>query len=238
MIGDTTDFARRLRAVLPAGWFPDVTPTLDALLQGLGQGWADLYAMLGTTSIQARLLTVQGSFLDLAAADYRGAGGLLRRAGESDTLYRARLLPIFVDRATRAAMTARMLTLTGNVPTIFEPTVPSDTGGYGIACGYSVGGGYGSLVLPDQFFVTVQRPSGAGIPSVAGYGSPSGGYGVGAIEYADLSMELQHVTDADIYAAVNDVRPVGSVAWVALTGASLAGTAPVGQFIVGVNTVN
>ena len=223
MKGDTADFAQRLRRVLPTGWFPDTAPALDTLLQGLGQGWADLYAMLTTVQTQTRLTTVQGAFLDLAAADYRGAGGLMRRGGEPDAAYRARLLPIFRDRVTRPALIARLKTLTGNAPVVFEPTRPGDTGGYGIACGYGVAGGYGSLVLPDQFFVTVQRPAGAGIPLVAGYGSPSGGYGVGRAVYGTLASELPHVTDMDIYAAVNDVRPAGSIAWVALTGAAIGG---------------
>ena len=56
--------------------------------------------------------------------------------------------------------------------------------------GYGVAGGWGNLALPFQAFVTVERGTapGAGGSSnsangQAGWGSPIGGYGVGAIGY-------------------------------------------------------
>ena len=103
--------------------------------------------------------------------------------------------------------------LTGRAPIVFEPSRPADTGAYGTAAGYGAAGGWGSLALPFQCFVTAYRAQGSGIATVAGYGGPSGGYGGGAIEYASLAMIQGQITDADIDAAIARVMPVSSIAW-------------------------
>lgn len=215
MTGDTPDLISRLRAQLPRRWFPDDAPVLTALLSGLSATWVDVFSKLGYISRQARLRLVSDGWLDLASADYRGTN-LIRRIGESDLLLRARLLPIFRDKATRASVIARLLALTGNVATVIEPTILADTGGYGIAMGYGVAGRYGTLNLPFQSFIDVGRPVGSGIPLVGGYGSSNGGYGAGAIAWSRLSDQAPHVTDADIFSAVADTIPAGSIAWVRL----------------------
>ena len=272
MIGDAPDFAQRLRAQLPDRWFPAVAQSLDGILAGLGTTWAAVFGQLMFVQRQTRLTTVSGGFLDMAAADFTGLR-VVRRAYESDDQLRSRLLPVLHDKATRAALIARLTLVTGNVPTVCEPGNVTDTGGYGVATVY--GGatgviaavplqradgtivqradgttvirsvtlvkafgncGYGSLQMPFQFFVTVQRPLGQGIPNAIGYGTTAGGYGVGAIEWATLSMELPHVTDQDIYDAILDVLPMGATAWVALTGADIsAGPAGLGDFVLGKN---
>lgn len=272
MIGDGADFAQRLRAVLPARWFPAVATALDGILAGMGTAWAAVFGQLMFVQKQTRLATVSGGFLDMAAADYTAAR-VVRRAYEGDDQFRARLLPLFRSKGTRAALIARLTQLTGNVPVVFEPADVTDTGGYGVALVYGgvasvlnttplqyaagaavqsadatnlvldvslrrvvPAGGYGSLNMPYQFFVTVQRPSGQGIPGVSGYGDMAGGYGIGAIEWAKYSDALPHVTDQDIYDAIVDMLPMGATAWVALTGANTnAGVAALGQFVLGVN---
>jgi hypothetical protein len=67
-------------------------------------------------------------------------------------------------------------------------------------------------MLPFQCFVTAFRAQGSGIARVAGYGGPSG-YGVGAIQYASLSMLTGQITDADIDAAIAGVMPTAAIAW-------------------------
>jgi hypothetical protein len=56
---------------------------------------------------------------------------------------------------------------------------------------------------------------------LANYGATSGGpggYGVAArLEYASLSMIQGAVTDADIYAAVDSVKPAGTILWARIT---------------------
>lgn len=87
------------------------------------------------------------------------------------------------------------------------PTGSAALGGYGST------GAYGSLVHPYQAFITAYRPSGQGLPYVAGYTIPTGAYATPSrAVYAQLS--LGDVTDADIYAAIDSVKPYGSVSWV------------------------
>ena len=219
MTGDTPDFTTRLAALLPAGWFAQGALRLAGVLSGFATKWSTLYGMLMQVQVQMRLATVNGGFLDMACADYTGRK-VARRVGDTDALLRARLLPVFRDKVTRAALVTRLTALTGNVPTIFEPAFPGDTGGYGIACGYGVGG-YGSLSMPFQFFVTVQRPIGQGLAQLSGYGSPAGGWGVGAEAWARIEDSLPHVTDQDINDTIVDTIPLGSTAWTALTGIAL-----------------
>jgi hypothetical protein len=89
---------------------------------------------------------------------------------------------------------------------------------YGYAIGYGVAGAYGSLVHPYQAFITAYRPLGTGIPYVAGYGSSPSGYSIASRgEYASLSMVQASVSDSDIYAAIANVIPAGTIAWVRIS---------------------
>ncbi|QAU22607.1 hypothetical protein EO087_00305 [Dyella sp. M7H15-1] len=109
-----------------------------------------------------------------------------------------------------------MLTqLTDRAPVIIEPTRPADCGGYGAPNGgYGVAGAYGSLLLPYQAFVIAFRPfSAQGVAGMAGYDSPAGGYGV-AGGYSSLSLITAGVSDAAIFAAVDAVKPAGTIVWV------------------------
>ena len=64
--------------------------------------------------------------------------------------------------ATRPALVAAVVDLTGTTPAVFEPWRPSDCGAYGYGgLGYNLVGGYGSLALPAQCFVGVTRGGGA-----------------------------------------------------------------------------
>lgn len=85
---------------------------------------------------------------------------------------------------------------------------------YGYPCGYGVAGYYGSQLLPSQMFLIAYRPASAGIPNIAGYGNPQGAYRTPPVSmYGSLSMIQGQVTDADIYAAIDSVKPVGTVIW-------------------------
>lgn len=94
----------------------------------------------------------------------------------------------------------------------FAMTIP--TGPYA-PIGYGVAGSYGSLVLPYQAFVTAFRPiSNIGIANVAGYGISTGGYSQPSqAEYASMSMVSGGVTDGDIFAAIDAVKPAGTIVW-------------------------
>ncbi len=212
MTGDASDMAARLATLLPLRWFPAPAPLLSAVLAGLADGAAWLYAMLDYVRAQTRIATATDSFLDLIAQDFFAAT-LPRRAGEADAAFRSRIQRgLLRDRATRPALVGVLRDLTGRTPLVFEPAAPGDTGAWGIAAGYAVGGGWGSLMLPFQSFVTAYRPVGTGVPLVAGYGA-GGGYGVGAIEYVSAAMVQSQVTDADIIDAVAQTVPVATIAW-------------------------
>jgi hypothetical protein len=208
MTGDPADMARRMRALLPQGWFGDVAPVLSGLLTGMGTAWSCIYALIQFVAGQARLRTATGSFLDLTSIDYFG-GALPRFGDEEDSAFRLRIEhELLRPRGTRAALILAIKQLTGRAPTIFEPALTSDTGGYAIGgVGYGVAGGWGNLALPFQFFVTAYRPHGSGIALLAGYGS--GGIPV----YADLSMEPPQIRDADIIDTVPRLLPVATIAW-------------------------
>ena len=219
--GDPQDVAARLRSVLPP-WFGDTaaSPLVGGVLAGLGTGHAAAYTLLQQVIAQTRIKTASGGFLDLIAWDFF-AGRLVRKANETDASLQTRILAeIIRPRATRAGLVQVLVQLTGRAPVIFEPTRPLDTGAYGVGAvtGYGVAGGYGSVSLPGQAFITAYRPATTGIPLVNGYGGSAGGYGVaGKLQYASLSMIQGAVTDSDIYAAIDSVKPAGATLWTRLS---------------------
>lgn len=211
----------RLKAMLPSAWFKNATPVKDALLTGVSQMGAQAYALAAYVKLQGRVSSATDVFLDIAARDYTGTR-VTRRLYENDDSFRTRLLAALLPSgATRAALYTRLLSLTGNAPWIFEPTQPMDTGAYGYGgLGYNHVGGYGSMALPFQAFVSVKRPVSQGVPYFAGYNgnlsNPAyapGGYGVGLLAYSDITQAFGGVTDADIYQGVADVQPTGVTAW-------------------------
>jgi hypothetical protein len=227
---DQSDFVGRLRAALPAGWFPvtgstdaaSSTPVLDAVIAGLASTWASLFSSLQFVANQARVGTASAVWLDVAARDFFGLG-LPRKASEADSGYAARIKAnLLRPETTRHAMAVNLTALTGRAPVIVEPARPADTGGYSRGgAGYSTAGVYGSLALPFQIFITVYRPTNGGVANVGGYylgaSWAGGGYGVGAIEYATPSMIQGAVTDADILATINTTKPAGSLVWARIT---------------------
>lgn len=209
---------QRLKQLLPP-WFGGITPILDAVLTGIGAVFDNFQGLLNYVSLQMRIRTATDGFLDLIAGDYFGEY-LTRNQGESDVSFRNRILAqLFAPTVTRAGILQRLLTLTGRAATIFEPGNPTDTGGYRYGgCGYSAGGGWGSISMPAQFFVYPKRPQTSGIPNVGGYGSSVGAYSTASqAEYGSLSMIGQGVTDASIYALINRIRAAGVTAWVQIS---------------------
>lgn len=207
----------RVKSVLPAGWFGAATPVLDLLLGGLAALWATLYSLIGFVHAQARIATASGPFLDMAARDYFGTA-LARRAGETDAAFSARIRAnLLIPHATRAALVEVLTRLTGRAPVVFEPFNATDTGGYDTnMLGYNTIGGYGSLMLPYQCFVTAYRPVVAASGNDGGYNVGPGGYNTAPLAWSDLTNDPGLMTDSDLYAAIVSVLPVNAVAWTRL----------------------
>lgn len=208
----------RLKSVLPARWFGDTTPVLDIVLSGLASLWAVLYGLIGFARTQTRIATASGPFLDIAAQDYLG-NGFARRPGETDAAFSARIRAnLLAPRATRAALVAALTAETGRAPVIFEPFNTGDTGGYNSnTLGYNTIGGYGSLMMPYQFFVTAYRQVVVSAGNDGGYNLGPGGYGTAPMAWSDLADDPGLITDAEIYAAIVAVLPVNAVAWTRLS---------------------
>lgn len=217
--GDKADMVARLKALLPKGWFSDTTPILDGVLNGTGTGLAFIYSLIAYARLQTRIATATDGFLDLLSFDFFGLT-LPRNANEQDSAYRARIQSeMLLQRGTRYGLIRALQILTGRTPVVFEPARPADTGAYDTnTMGYDVAGGYGALNFPMQAFVTAYRPSGQGIPYIAGYDSPEGAYDTASqTEYADLSQITGTVTDAAIYAAIDSVKAAGTIIWTHLS---------------------
>jgi hypothetical protein len=223
MTGDLTDIVSRLRAVLPKRWFAERSPNLTAILTSIATPWVWLYGTVNYLIIQTRLSTATDEWLDLIAYDY--FGDLLgRHTVEADTSYRSRIKSALLrDAATRSAVVSGLKALTGSRPIIFEPANCMDTGSYGSALmtsahpgaglAYGRAGGWGSMDLPFQFFITVVRPPTPGISLLAGYGTPNGGFGAGVISYVDLTALSEYVTDENIQDTLCNLLPVNATAW-------------------------
>ncbi len=230
--GDQDDMQGRLQAVLPRSWFPDSTSVLSGVTAGLAAAWSSVWDLFVYVRLQTRIATATEGNLDLIAADYLGPA-FTRRPAETDAAFRARIQrALLTPTATRAAVVAQLVSLTGNTPAIVEPRRPADTGGFaslaeagqGGGVGYGAAGAYGSMLLPFQAFLTVARPVTPGVPGVAGYSSGASGYGsllqpalvCGASEYVGLG-DLRGVRDSDVYQAIADTAPAASVVWTRIT---------------------
>lgn len=223
MTGDLTDIVSRLQSVLPKRWFAEQSPNLNALLACIATPWVWLYSLLLYVISQTRLHTASDEWLDLIAVDYFGQT-LKRRSGEADSSYRSRISAnLLRQAATRSAVSSGLENLVGSVPFIFEPANCADTGAYaaftaspqmpGTGLAYGRAGGWGSLQLPLQFFVTATRPPTPGVGELAGYGTSNGGFGAGEISYIDISLLPGYVTDQAIQSELCRLLPINATAW-------------------------
>lgn len=218
LAGSVADMMARMKSVLPIRWFGDSSPVLDSLLAGLSAVWATLYTLLQSVRAQSRIATASGVFLDIAAKDYFG-DALMRRAGEADPAFSARIRAnLLALKATRKALEIALFNLTGRKPKLFEPANPCDTGGYNTnTLGYGVTGGYGSLAIPYQIFVTAFRPDATPISEAGGYNIGPGGYNTAPLFYIDSSENTGAIGDAEIYASIAAALPMNAIAWTRLS---------------------
>jgi len=180
--GSVVDIVARMKAVLPGGWFgSSPTPVLDALLTGIAWGWSWIYGLTTYVQDQSRITTATDVNLDMISVDFFGPGVLPRTFDQSDASYRETILSnLFAPKITRAGIISSIQRAFNVTPKIFEPFNTGDTGSYGTSgvlawsgMAFNDAGGWGSLSMPAQFFITVPEPniSQLGIGNVAGYSS-------------------------------------------------------------------
>ncbi|WP_145533555.1 hypothetical protein [Yersinia alsatica] len=216
--GDQQDIETRIRSLLPPSWFGDEHPIIDAIIVACANSLAWCYTLYLYAVMQTRINTATDGWLDIISYDFFG-NNLQRESGQSDDVFRNQIkINLFRERGTRQAIIDILTEMTGKEPIIFEPQRPQDTGAYGgPTIGYGMAGGYGSLMIPYQAFVTAFRPTGSGIPFVAGYGSTPSGYSIPSRgQYASQSMLTGFITDAQVYEAVAAVKMEGTIVWVRL----------------------
>lgn len=213
MTGDSDDVRERLRSALPTGWFSDDAPVLTAVLQGFAAALAFAYSLYAYARQQTRIMTATDGWLDMIAADFFGTR-IRRKSGQTDASFRNTIrINLFRERGTRRALVQVLTDITGNVPEVFEPAFPPDTGGLGAGLYLGAAGGIGSVVLPYQCFVKIKRPPGLGLGSIAGLGSNTFGLAESGNAAVYGNSMVDGVTDADIYEAINSVKPEGTIVW-------------------------
>ncbi len=184
-----SSFLGRIKALLPPWFGNDATPILDGVLAGPAWALSFIYQLFQYITLQVRIDTATDGFLDLISADFFGSS-VPRNEGETDTAFRTRILAAFFpSRVTRPALVTA-LTALGLTVQVIEPWNPGDTGALNepTTLGLNTAGYYGSRTMPFQCFAIVTRPSGSS------------------------------VTNAQIYAAIEAVRPVARKIWVRIVG--------------------
>jgi hypothetical protein len=219
-VGSQPDIVNRLQRLIPNGWFPNgLSPIRDAILAGFSNIFSFVFSLILYVRLQTRIATATDGFLDMIAADFFGTN-LPRQANQGDISYRSRIQSsIFLERATRNAVIRILTQLTGRAPIVFEPQRTADTGVYGgPGLAYGVAGGYGSTQLPYQSFVIAFRPPGTGLQNIAGYGTPAAAYNTPTeLAYVNLSQINGQLQDADIFAAVDSVKVLGTIIWMRIS---------------------
>lgn len=121
--GDKADMLSRLKSVIPPWFGQDTgidTPVLNGLLTGPAASLSWFYDLFSFVKQQSRLSTMTGGWLDLFAQDFFGSD-LLRKSGESDDTYRARIkAEFFRPSNTKAAILSAVAEITTASPRLIE----------------------------------------------------------------------------------------------------------------------
>lgn len=199
--GDVKDMAARIAATLPP-WVPTSLPIINAVLTGIAKGFSSVYVLLQFMRAQSRVRTASGGFLDLISLDYFGTN-MVRRTGEPDATFQARLLKeLLRPRVTVAAIRQMLIDLTGRIPIITEPGNPANIGGLDTGPLALDIDGCSIVVAGNQVFITAFRPQGNGVPLVSGADSFESGLDIGFLSLIDLSQITGNISDTEITAQI------------------------------------
>lgn len=226
-------FAARLAALFPNGWAaPEAAQTgnLSGVLNAGGGVLAQVLQALNYGRASILLGTATAPELDLASQDFLGAS-LPRPAGMSDADFAALIQAhLFPRGATRPAIAAALLTLTGKQPRMLEPWAPADTGAWGSASGSYWGhdsaanpGRWGAPQMRATGFIDsappLAKPALNGNP-VPAWGAPfywSRGPGLGTVVPAYGFMILAPAYAGTIPALLETLRAIGVTIEVRIT---------------------
>jgi hypothetical protein len=209
--GDQDDMQARIKAMLPASWFADSNPVLQAAIAGAAYALAFVYSLLSYAKKQTRIKTASDGWLDLIALDFFG-GRIRRKTGEADNSFRSKIrINLFRQRGTRQAVIKVLEDLTGRTPDVFEQARTAD-----VACldhMYLDVSRLGSMDMTYEFFITAYRPEHQF--QAGGFnGLDSSIYGLDTNFYLAPQPDADRVvTDDDIYTAIASVIPYGVTAW-------------------------
>lgn len=193
-------FARRLRALLPLGWFPQApsdgeteqAPILNGLLQGIASVFSWSWGLFQSVYDQQRLGTASGGLLDIYGEDFFG-DQLPRLTNEADDDYRARVkAALFPTLGTRPSLERALAASWSDGWRVVEPRNASDTKGYGVISAPNIGGGYG-------------------------YGAADLRYGTRLTPFQGfvlISDNPASTPPADVLTAIEKIRAGGVVIWV------------------------
>lgn len=234
--GDNNDVFARLKSALPSRWFgstADSVSVVDSLLAGIATGLSFVYSLYAYAKLQTRLLTATDGWLDMIAGDFFGSA-LQRKANQSDASFRANIIAnMFRERGTRAAVVKVLTDITGRAPVIFEPNRPADVAIMGVPAA----GGQNYMGIQTSMYTGPARMASMAVPFtaliIAYRAQVSGGSDGGAFTRAptqaalntplaksymnSLTFQNTVATDADIYAAIDSVKPAGTIPWTAIT---------------------
>jgi len=225
--GDHQDITNRLLAFLPNGWFPSNDPTtrVYALQYGFAAALATITSQLAYVTVQTRVATATGAFVDLISWDFF-QGTLPRMPGETDREFSLRIRQnVFLDRNTRPSIDAAVFNLTGIHPQIIESWRPADTGGYDTNGLFFDALGCWATEFCD-FYVYVILPAlvPPSTPTLIGWDDPGtgGGWDAGAMYWTGPGFGANvPVTILDICAAIERVRMAGTKVFLEFTGAEI-----------------
>ena len=182
--GDSTDMLRRVKSLLPRGWFDHAAALRDVVLGGLSDGFAWAWSQLLIVRAGTRRAGTTGWLLDLDAWGFFGSL-FLRRPDETDESWRKRYTDeIFRPKVTRPGVEKALYDLTGKHPVITELWNTGDVGAYGATTLAYAGGN--TLA-----------------PAPSGYATPQGGYGRGSAAYGVRSRNTRTSAGAGAWGSLS-----------------------------------
>ena len=209
--GDSPDIQRRLRSLIPGGWFGSISPVSDSIRGGIADVLAGSYSLLIAVKNASRRATASGWLIDLDAWGFFGPR-FIRRNQEMDASFRARYLAeIFRPRSTRAAITQSLTDLTGRVPLVFEPWHSGDCGALDVgtlsfagsnftpvvAGGLDTGPGGLDVGLGFQLDVPIE-PTGQAFGGTGCYASTDLAYQLFVTAYRPLTSGVPNASGFDV----------------------------------------